>query len=114
MSTPWAYRRLDEDGFALAEDAERAYAAFERALDGGELSCIGESSYNCFESVVLPERPVAVSLLDEMTACGATFARMSGSGPSVVGYFEDEDTALSCVKSLAQKGITAHLCRPLL
>ena len=49
-----------------------------------------------------------------MVAGGATFVRMSGSGPSVVGYFEDEDTAMSCVTKLTEKGITAHLCRPLI
>jgi 4-diphosphocytidyl-2C-methyl-D-erythritol kinase len=56
---------------------------------------------------------VATALLDEMTASGAVFARMSGSGPSIVGYFDDENTAVSCVEGLAKKGIVACLCRPL-
>ena len=113
-STPWAYCRLDELGLTSAEEAERGYAAFSEALASGDLSRIGAASHNCFERVVLPERPVAVHLLSEMVAGGATFVRMSGSGPSVVGYFEDEDTAMSCVTKLTEKGITAHLCRPLI
>jgi 4-diphosphocytidyl-2-C-methyl-D-erythritol kinase len=113
VSTPWAYRRLDEVGLATCEEAERAYAAFGEALAAGELTGIGHEAYNCFEDVVLPERPVAVSLLAEMAAGGAVFALMSGSGPSVVGYFEDENTAASCVAQLAKKGVVAHLCRPL-
>ena len=113
VSTPWAYRRLDEIGLTSCEEAETAYASYEVALVNGELPCIGEAAYNCFEKAVLPERPAARALLAEMAASGAAFARMSGSGPSVVGYFEDEDTALSCVEKLAEKGIVAHLCRPL-
>ena len=113
VSTPWAYRRLDELDLAAKEEAQTAYAAFEDALALGDLSRIGEASHNDFEKVVLPERPVAAGLLDDVKACGATFARMSGSGPSVVGYFEDENTAVSCVQKLAQKGMMAHLCRPL-
>jgi 4-diphosphocytidyl-2-C-methyl-D-erythritol kinase len=113
VSTPWAYRRLDEIGLASPKEAKRAYAAFSEALTTGDLSRIGEATYNCFEQAVLPERPVATALLDEMTASGAVFARMSGSGPSIVGYVDDENTAVSCVEGLAKKGIVACLCRPL-
>lgn len=113
VSTPWAYRRLDEIGLVSEEKAERSYAAFSETLIGGGLSRLGDVAYNCFEAAVLPERQVAVSLLADMTTNGAVFARMSGSGPSVVGYFENERTAVSCVEALAKKGMTAHLCRPL-
>lgn len=113
VSTPWAYRRLDEVGLATGEEAEQIYTAFGEALAAGELTRIGHEAYNCFEDVVLPERPMAISLLGEMKAGGAVFARMSGSGPSVVGYFEDENTAASCVAQLAKNGVVAHLCRPL-
>ena len=113
VSTPWAYRRLDELGLTSREEADQAYAAYARALSGGDLSLIGKATCNCFENVVMPERPAVPSLLEEMAASGAVFARMSGSGPSIVGYFEDENTAASCVTKLAQKGTAAYLCRPL-
>jgi 4-diphosphocytidyl-2-C-methyl-D-erythritol kinase len=61
----------------------------------------------------MPEREAVGALMKQMTDTGAVFARMSGSGPSVVGYFEDENTAASCVAQLAKKGVVAHLCRPL-
>ena len=113
VSTPWAYRRLDEIGLAPKAEAERAYDAFSKALDTGDLARVAETGYNAFEEAVLPERPVAKALLEEMSAQGAILARMSGSGPSIVGYFDNEHAAASCVATLAGKGIVAHLCRPL-
>jgi len=38
---------------------------------------------------------------------------MSGSGPSMVGYFDDEEVAKRCADELREQGIEAHLCRPL-
>ena len=113
VSTPWAYRRLDELGLASKTETERAYAAFSEALDTNDLTRVSHAAYNAFEEAVLPERPVAKALLAEMTAAGAILARMSGSGPSIVGYFDNENTAASCVETLAKKGIVAHPCRPL-
>lgn len=114
VSTPWAYRQLDEREIALApKTAEKEYAAFEAALATSDLSVLSAYSYNCFEDVVLPARPAAVALIESMKKEGAVFARMSGSGPSVVGYFDDEAKAQVCADELRAQGIAAHLCRPL-
>ena len=112
VSTPWAYRRLDECGHADVE-AEVTYGAFLSAMAGGDLSRVAELSYNCFERVVLPERPAARSLMQAMTQEGAVLVRMSGSGPSVFGVFESETAACHCCEALEAQGVTAHLCRPL-
>lgn len=113
VSTPWAYRKLDEQGTADAARMEEAYEKLQDALAQGDLGTIASYSRNCFESIVLPERTAVPLLMREMQDSGAVFARMSGSGPSVVGYFENEATAAHCVAHLAVRGITAHLCRPL-
>lgn len=112
VSTPWAYRMLDEHACPDAEQTERRYEAFLAAVESGSLTALSSHAYNCFETVVLPERGAVAMLMQEMTQAGATFARMSGSGPSVVGYFDREGEARNCVASLAKKGITAHICRP--
>lgn len=114
VSTPWAYRQLDERGIALApKTAEKEYAAFEAALATSDLSVLSAYSYNCFEDVVLPARSAAVALIESMKKEGAVFVRMSGSGPSMVGYFDDEEAAKRCADELREQGIEAHLCRPL-
>ena len=112
VSTPWAYRRLDEEG-VVDVNAEASYHAFLSALISGAPAQIAEASYNCFERVVLPARSAVQDLMDAMTQAGATLVRMSGSGPSVFGVFEWESDAQKCLEALKQKGILAHLCRPL-
>ena len=114
VSTPWAFRHLDELGEDLSsKQAELAYEDLSSALLSGELSRIASHSYNCFEAVVLPERPVARALMDAMTEKGAIFSRMSGSGPSVVGYFDDEDKAVVCANELLTRGVRAYVTKPL-
>lgn len=114
VSTPWAFRRLDELGkCATNAPAEQAYADLSSAMASGNLSRIAACSYNCFEGVVLPERPAARALMDTMKEGGAVFARMSGSGPSVIGYFDDEDKAAACATELSARGVRAYLAKPL-
>ncbi len=112
VSTPAAYSRLDELGCTDA-DAEVSYACFVDSLKTKDLAAIGEASYNCFETAVLPTHEGARMLLATMRENGVVFARMSGSGPSVVGYFANEQCALECADLLAKKGVVAHLCRPI-
>lgn len=113
VSTPWAYRKLDELPRAGVETAEQCYQDFLAALDKGDVQAIAAHSANCFERVVLPERAEAAHLMDAMQELGASLVRMSGSGPSVVGMFTDEMQACRCVEALAEKGIRAVACRPI-
>jgi 4-diphosphocytidyl-2-C-methyl-D-erythritol kinase len=113
VSTPWAYRRLDELGTPDEQETERQYADYLSALKTGDLAALARHTHNCFERVVMPEREAVPMLMAEMTRQGAVFARMSGSGPSVVGFFDEQATAEQCGRALRQKGICAHVCRPL-
>ncbi len=112
VSTPWAYRRLDEmpshDGAAV----EKRYEGFLAALENNDLGDLAAYSANCFERVVLPERAEAARLMEAMQESGASLVRMSGSGPSVVGCFVTEKEAPACADALRARGVTAHLCRP--
>lgn len=114
VSTPWAYRSLDEQGGGYAFGrAELQYAAFAAALATEQLDTLAAHSHNCFETVVLPERPQAALLMQLMEQSGACFVRMSGSGPSVVGYFDDAEQANACAQQLREQQIKAFVCRPL-
>ena len=111
VSTPWAYRRLDECGVGDT-CAQAAYEAFLSALNEGRLAYVSACSYNAFERVVLPERPAARALMDAMSQMGALLVRMSGSGPSVFGVFATEQKAKGCLDALKKQRIAAYLCRP--
>lgn len=64
---------------------------------------------NVFEQVVeVPERAEIKTIMRET---GASFALMSGSGPSVYGVFKDEKNAKECMKKCEKICEGAFLCR---
>ena len=54
---------------------------------------MAEKMGNVLETVTIPAYPVIEEIKDCMKNCGAVNAMMSGSGPTVFGLFEDEETA---------------------
>ncbi len=110
VSTPLAYRKLDE--MYDWNRRESSLSAFTDALAGGKLPVIAGKMYNIFESAVLPERPKAARLIGELRQGGALAGLVSGSGPSVFGLFDDRETAEKNVNMLAERGVRAFLCEP--
>ena len=113
VSTPWAYRLLDEKYRRFSEDSgytPKDIAALKNAM---ERSCLMETVkelYNIFEAPVLAERPVAADVKQTLLDEGALGAMMSGSGPSVFGVFEDRERAEVAVAALEKKGFCPYLC----
>ena len=117
VSTPAAYKALDEryGGFARTVYTPRAeeLTRLRSALESEDLTAVGGSLFNLFESVILPERPVAADIKETFLACGAMAALMSGSGPSVFGVFpKDEGSAQRAREALTARGIPAWVCEP--
>ena len=117
VSTPAAYKALDTlygnfDPTAYTPHAE-GLTALKTALWHGDLTALCGSVFNLFESVVLPERPVARQIKETLLAAGAVTALMSGSGPSVFGVFRKGDGGAQRAKEmLAARGIPAWVCEP--
>ena len=109
VSTPWAYRRLDEmyDFGERRADVE----GFTKLLDLG-ISTIASGMSNIFESAVLPVRERARFIKKVMTECGALASIMSGSGPSVFGIFDDDEKLERAAGILRSNGIRPFICEP--
>ncbi|MBQ9151560.1 MAG: 4-(cytidine 5'-diphospho)-2-C-methyl-D-erythritol kinase [Clostridia bacterium] len=121
VSTPAAYKALDTlyGGFdpAAYTPHTRELTALKTALWQGNLTDLCGSVFNLFESVVLPERPVARQIKETLLAAGAVTALMSGSGPSVFGVFPKGDGAAQSAAERAREaltalGIPAWVCEP--
>lgn len=115
ISTPWAYRALDDaygDFAAQKALSEQRLARILDAMHNNDLGDMCDAMYNVFESVVLPVHEVARALKQEMLHGGAIGAMMSGSGPSIVGIFDSEDKAKNTCKRICEKGIAAYVCKP--
>ena len=110
VSTPTAYKRLDEiysdfDG-SVKTDASSRYARLIEEMKDGILT---ESSlFNIFEPAVLPICPNAEKIKLMLKELGAKATLMSGSGPSVFGVFYDEKSAMFAKEKLCEKKINAH------
>lgn len=117
VSTPWAYRRLDETFGNF--DASFGYIPkslelLKQALEEKNLGKISKTMFNIFEVPVLAERPVAAELRALFLASGALGAMMSGSGPSVFAIFSCEEEAKKAIQSLQLKGFRGFLCHPII
>ena len=117
VSTPAAYKALDTlyGDFDPAAYTPRAaeLKTLKTALWQGDLTALCGSVFNLFETVVLPDRPVARQIKETLLESGAITAMMSGSGPSVFGVFPKGDgTAQKARDTLAAQGIPAWVCEP--
>ena len=117
VSTPAAYKALDTlygnfDPAAYTPHTKEL-TTLKTALWQGNLTALCGSVFNLFESVVLPDRPVARQIKETLLAAGATAAMMSGSGPSVFGVFPKGDGAAQKARdTLIAQGIPAWVCEP--
>ena len=106
VSTPWAYKALDEryGGFLGDTSGGTAptgrYEALRKAMSTGDLDGIAESLYNVFEEVVLETHSEARALKKFFVEHGAVGTLMSGSGPSVFAIFRTDAEAELAAKTL--------------
>lgn len=117
VSTPAAYKALDTlygnfDPVTYTPRSEELSTLLS-ALRQGDLTALCKSTFNLFEGVVLPERPVARGIKETLLASGAVTAMMSGSGPSVFGVFlRGDGSAQKACDALMAQGIPAWVCEP--
>lgn len=89
ISTPKAYKRLDEIGFEPVD-----VDAVVSALQNGDFDALCRNMGNVFENVAKEEAAEVFKIKEELVARGANGAMMSGSGTAVFGLF-DNDNLLS-------------------
>ena len=110
VSTPWAYRLMDETYDRFVNYETRGVSGLKNALLSETPKSFTEHLFNIFEEPVLRERPVAQELKHTLIELGAKAAMMSGSGPSVFGVFESEEQARNAEKAIKEKGYFASVC----
>ena len=86
VSTPWAYKMLDEAPFTPT-DVDKTLLA----IENGDIDSLCSSMGNVFEQVVEKEYPEISDMKKKMLTLGAKGSMMSGSGTAVFGIFTDGD-----------------------
>ncbi len=108
VSTAAAYAKIDENSLF---SSPKTLDGMTYALLSGSLESIAGAAYNVFEEV-LPEGTEVFRIKSILEANGAALSMMSGSGPSVFGIFNDEDTAKDAADALRAVGYESEICYP--
>lgn len=106
VSTAQAYSDFDSAGYVYRPDAPAMlHAAATADFDG-----MCRHSANVFEQTV--EVSERVELRTLMSNHGSLMTRMTGSGPTVFGIFNDESAAISCANEAREKVRDVFVCTP--
>ena len=87
VSTKWVYENLD-----LKNASHPDIDAATKLIKNQMISDLPKVMGNILESVTAKKYPVIDEIKREMLDNGATVSMMSGSGPSVFGFFENENS----------------------
>ena len=103
VSTKFVYQNLKLDDTTIHPDIDRLIDD----IKAKNLHDITAHMGNVLETVTIPNHPVIDEIKKHMLSNGAVGAMMSGSGPTVFGLFDDEDTAKKAYKAMR----SSHLAR---
>ncbi len=107
VSTAWAYQTLDSAPIENHPDIDGMI----QAIDKGNLQGITDRLANVLEPVTAGRYTIIEEIRQVMLSNGAMGARMSGSGPTVFGIFENKNLsgAEHAVNELRSRGIAPDL-----
>lgn len=105
VSTKFVYENLKLDENTVHPDIDQLV----EDIENKDLHAIAGHMGNVLETVTIPEYPVIAEIKAQMMQSGAINSMMSGSGPTVFGLFEDDDTARKAYDDMARTGLAKQL-----
>ena len=105
VSTSFVYQNLKLDADTKHPDIDRLI----RDIRKQDLGAIAGDMGNVLESVTIPNYPVIAQIKEQMMDSGAINAMMSGSGPTVFGLFEEEETAPAAYQKMKESGLAKQV-----
>lgn len=99
VSTAMIYEEIDNADILKRPDTD----AMISAIESGNVGAIAENLCNVMEAVTVKMHPVIADIKRKMLDFGASGAIMSGSGPTVFGFFEDYKTAKFAADSFSKE-----------
>ncbi len=115
VSTPAAYAALDSIYSDFDGSVSRGNdGLLDSLLEGIKQGTVAHSSlFNLFENAIFTTCQGAKMLKEKLATLGAEAALMSGSGPSVYGVFDTEESAKRVAEMLANSGVRAYVASSL-
>jgi 4-diphosphocytidyl-2-C-methyl-D-erythritol kinase len=107
VSTKMVYENLHVND--LGAEAHPDVDAVIRGLEHKDLHEIASSMGNILERVTMEKYPIIEQIRQSMMEEGAVGARMSGSGPTVFGLFDDKKTAEKACETVRNQGLAKQV-----
>ena len=101
VSTKEVYQALD----AIADPKHPDIDAMIRDIENQDLHALASHMGNILEEVTIPMHPEIADIKKVMMENGAVISMMSGSGPTVFGFFDDEDTMKQAKEAVEKSGL---------
>lgn len=105
VSTKFVYENLKLNHKMIHPDIERLVLDIQEK----DLKKIAGDMGNVLETVTIPNYPVINQIKEHMKEHGALGAMMSGSGPTVFGLFDSEDTAVTAYDAMRESGLAKQV-----
>ncbi|MBK5245075.1 MAG: 4-(cytidine 5'-diphospho)-2-C-methyl-D-erythritol kinase [Eubacteriaceae bacterium] len=99
ISTPWAFKFLDLGGIQKRPDIPRVIHSLEVEDYRGLRDAMG----NVFEPVIIGKYPEINEIKNDLISHGAIASIMTGSGPTVIGYYLKKASAENAWKLFSKK-----------
>ncbi len=106
VSTEYAYSKLN-----IQKDHSIDIPGLISCMDKRDLKCVGKKFKNIMEDPIIKEYPIIKEVKDNMMANGALGTLMSGSGPTVFGLFEDEESIKYAKEKLLEIIDKVYICK---
>jgi 4-diphosphocytidyl-2-C-methyl-D-erythritol kinase len=101
VSTKEVYQALDAIDNPVHPDID----AMIRDIENQDLHALASHMGNILEEVTIPMHPEIADIKEVMMENGAVISMMSGSGPTVFGFFDDEDTMKQAKEAVEKSGL---------
>ena len=105
VSTKFVYENLKLNEETIHPDIDQLIVD----IKNKDLHAIAGHMGNVLETVTILEYPVIAEIKEQMMKSGAVNAMMSGSGPTVFGLFEDDETAQKAYDDMVKSGIAKQI-----
>ncbi len=105
VSTKFVYENLKLNEETIHPDIDQLITD----INDKDLHAIAGHMGNVLETVTIPEYPVIAEIKEQMMKSGAVNAMMSGSGPTVFGLFEDEETVKKAYDDMVKSGLAKQI-----
>lgn len=105
VSTKYVYENLNLPELKKHPDIDGMKAA----IEAGSLDGVIERLENVLESVTVKKYGIIQDIKDEMISLGAANAIMSGSGPTVFGFFDSREEAEAAKEKILEKELAKEV-----